>query len=106
MSSILIMRGCLLELRIIIILLTSGLHSFVRVSLVTRSHGIHFILGIILIVIPHPRPNAFSITIAILPVPGCDCSSRRHTYQFIYGEHRYFFAQRVGVFPRICKSVQ
>ena len=21
-------------------------------------------------------------------------------------EHRYFFAQRVGVFPRICKSTQ
>ena len=94
------------ELRIIIILLTSGFLCFVRVSLVTSSRGILFILGIILIIIPLPRPNAFSITIVILPVPGFDCSSRRHTYQLILGEHRYFFAQRVGVFPRICKSAQ
>ena len=79
MSSILIMRGCLLGLWIIIILLTSGFLCFVRVSVVTRSQGILFILGIILIVIPLPRPNAFSITFIIFSVPGFDCSSRRHT---------------------------
>ena len=68
---------------IIIILLTSGFLCFVRVSVVTRSRGILFILGIILIVIPLPRPNAFSITFIIFSVPGFDFSSRRQTYQLI-----------------------
>ena len=44
----------------------SGFLCFVRVSVVTRSRGILFILGIILIVISLPRPNAFSITFVIL----------------------------------------
>ena len=68
---------------IIIILLTSGFVCFVRVSLVTRSRGTLFILGIILIIIPLPRPKALSITFIIFSVPGFDCSGRRHTYELI-----------------------
>ena len=80
------MRGCLLGLWIIIILLTSGLLCFVRVSVVTRSRGILFMLGIILIVIATLTPNIFSITFVILPVPGFDCFSRRRAYKLVRTE--------------------